>query len=126
MTRLSILSVTSVAILMGCATDKGKSLRLQLGQGVGGYTGAVRPIHSPVRIKIGPVRSWRVEGVQFTKNVDGSEHLVSMSMSGDTIEDDKNFLRTVFHPTISQMGTIRRQNYIIDDIQLGKSCYGNV
>ena len=70
---------------MGCVTDKGKSLRPQISQGIGGFTGAVRPIYSPVRVKTGPVRSWKAKAEHF-QNVDGSENLISYSVSGDINE----------------------------------------
>ena len=89
--RLIPLSIAILINLVGCATDKGKSLRLEISQGVGGYTGAVRPIESPVEIKIGPVRSWKAEVKIYSKSVDGSKSFKLYSLSGNIDEDDKKF-----------------------------------
>ncbi len=70
--------------------DKGKELKLKLSRGIGGYTGAILPIYSPVQIKIGVVSHWSSK-LEILKFLDGTRRSTSASISGQIVEFKSKF-----------------------------------
>ena len=104
--RPFISAVISLAILFGCANEQSKQLRLQVSRGVGGFTGAVRPIDKPVQVEMGQVISYTAEIRMYADPIDGPETSSLALVSGAQLRVGNKFLRTLQIDRLEQDGTV--------------------